>query len=234
MNDHFVDYGKELLIANETQRNKIEFLERERLKRDHYLSDLQENLSLNKQMLREYNQYGQNSETVAALSRETDLLVTRLRDYYEQYQSINASLLMEQQMRLSDRQFYEERLIEFENKMADLRKYLHDKEDSFTSVIVRLKRYEDLAEPPLEDKLHAFKKDIGERHINEFIAQLIRERNHYERQCEAMGKHYFALAEIRNIIIEKYPEVAELLEKYEHEYEVKIKAIATHPTRPEE
>jgi hypothetical protein len=54
---------------------------------------------------------------------------------------------MEQQMRLSDRQQYEERLVEFENKMADLRKYLHDKEESFTSVIIRLRRYEDLAEP---------------------------------------------------------------------------------------
>nr|BAJ97750.1 predicted protein [Hordeum vulgare subsp. vulgare] len=33
--------------------------------------------------------------------------------------------------------------------MAELRKYLHDKEDSFTSVILRLKRYEDLSEPPI-------------------------------------------------------------------------------------
>ena len=52
---------------------------------------------------------------------------------------------MEQQMRLSDRQLYEERLVEFENKMVDLRKYLHDKEESFTSVVARLRRYEDVA-----------------------------------------------------------------------------------------
>lgn len=64
MNDNFVDYGKELLIANETQKSKIEFLERERLKRDHLLSDLQENLAINKQTLREYNQLGENSAAV--------------------------------------------------------------------------------------------------------------------------------------------------------------------------
>jgi hypothetical protein len=30
-------------------------------------------------------------------------------------------------MRLEDKQFYNERMVEFENKMVDLRKYLHDK-----------------------------------------------------------------------------------------------------------
>jgi len=41
-------------------------------------------------------------------------------------------------------------MVEFENKMIDLRKYLHDKEDSFSSVVARLKRYEDLAETTLD------------------------------------------------------------------------------------
>lgn len=49
---------------------------------------------------------------------------------------------MEKQMRLEDKQFYQERIIEFENKMIDLRKYLHDKEESFTSVVTRLRKYE--------------------------------------------------------------------------------------------
>jgi hypothetical protein len=44
---------------------------------------------------------------VAILTREAELLIARLKHYYEEYQSINASLLMEQQMRLSDRQLYE-------------------------------------------------------------------------------------------------------------------------------
>lgn len=72
-------------------------------------------------------------------------------------------------MRLEDKRFYNERMVEFENKMVDLRKYLHDKEDSFSSVVARLKKYEDLGENSMEDKLSNFKKEIGERHINEFI-----------------------------------------------------------------
>ena len=48
---------------------------------------------------------------------------------------------MEKQMRLDDKLFYNERINEFENKIVDLRKYLHDKEDSFSSVIVRLRKY---------------------------------------------------------------------------------------------
>jgi hypothetical protein len=47
-------------------------------------------------------------------------------------------------MNLEESHFYNERIIEFENKIIDLRKYLHDKEDSFSSVITRLKKYEDL------------------------------------------------------------------------------------------
>jgi hypothetical protein len=68
MHDNFVDYGKELLLANESQRNKIEFLERERIKRDHFLSDLQENLAMNKETLRQYNLFGANSAAVASLN----------------------------------------------------------------------------------------------------------------------------------------------------------------------
>ncbi len=85
----------------------------------------------------------------------------KLRSYYDEYQNINAVLLMEKQMRLEDRQFYNERMVEFENKIIDLRKYLHDKEDSFSSVVARLKRYEEIAESTIEDKLANYKKEIG-------------------------------------------------------------------------
>jgi len=44
---------------------------------------------------------------------------------------------------------------------VDLRKYLQDKEESFTSVVLRLKKYEELSEPTIDDKLKLFKKDIG-------------------------------------------------------------------------
>jgi hypothetical protein len=148
---------------------------------------------------------------VATLTHQADQLLRKLNQYYEEYQSINASLLMEQQMRLSDRQFYEERLVEFENKMIDLRKYLHDKEESFTSVIVRLKKYEDLAEQTIEEKLQNFKKEIGERHINDFIADLIREKNYYQTECEAMKKNYFVFAEMRNVLTSRWEGVADVI-----------------------
>lgn len=215
MQDNFVDYGKELLLANESQRNKIQFLQRQRLKRDHFLGDLQENLAINKETLRQYNMLGANSAAVASLTHEAELLIARLKNYYEEYQSINASLLMEQQMRLSDRQLYQQRLVEFENKMADLRKYLHDKEDSFTSVVARLRKYEDLAEPTIQDKLHTFKKEISERHTQEFIANLIKERNQYQRENEVMRKHYFAFNQLRSIIVARFEGAAELLESFE-------------------
>jgi len=34
-----------------------------------------------------------------------------------------------------------------------LRKYLHDKEESFSSVVVRLKKYEEWGEKPLAEKI---------------------------------------------------------------------------------
>jgi hypothetical protein len=40
MRDNFVNNIDEILIANETQKSKIEFMERDRVKRDHYLTDL--------------------------------------------------------------------------------------------------------------------------------------------------------------------------------------------------
>ena len=39
---------------------------------------------------------------------------------------------------------YHERLIDLENNMNELRKYLQDKEDSFSAIVIRLKKYEDL------------------------------------------------------------------------------------------
>ncbi len=125
---------------------------------------------------------------------------------------------MEQQMRLSDRQLYEERLVEFENKMVDLRKYLHDKEESFSSVVARFRRYQDLTQPTIEQKLHTFKKEIGERHVHEFIAELIKEKNKYQRQCENMRKHYYAFNQIKNVLINRDAEAAEMIETFEKEY----------------
>lgn len=34
----------------------------------------------------------------------------------------------------------------------------------------------------MEDKLSNFKKEIGERHINEFIAEILKEKSFYRRE----------------------------------------------------
>ena len=60
---------------------------------------------------------------------------------YEDYQNLNAQMLMEHQLRLEDRQYYNERMIEFDNKISDFRKYLHDKEDTYNAVSLRLKKH---------------------------------------------------------------------------------------------
>lgn len=44
--------------------------------------------------------------------------------------------------------------------MSDLRKYLQDKEDSFTTVVNRLRKYEDLKEVIIKDKTHQFKNEL--------------------------------------------------------------------------
>lgn len=48
--------------------------------------------------------------------------------------------------------------MEYENNMTELRKYLQDKEDSFSAIVVRLKKYEDLNEVSLSTKLDRFQK----------------------------------------------------------------------------
>lgn len=55
--------------------------------------------------------------------------------------NVNASVLIEQQLRIEEKKFYSERILDFENSMTELRKYLQDKEESFSSVVSRLKKY---------------------------------------------------------------------------------------------
>jgi hypothetical protein len=122
---------------------------------------------------------------------------------------------MEQQMRLEDKRLYHERMVEFENKIVDLRKYLHDKEDSFSSVVLRLKQYEELAESPMEDKLSNFKKEIGERHVNQFIAELLKEKDFYRTKFAAVANDYLTYQQTQQLVRERCPQVMEIYQDYE-------------------
>lgn len=55
---------------------------------------------------------GGNEKGLALLNAEAEL-TKKLREYYNEYMDINATLLMEQQMKLEDKQFYHERMSEF-------------------------------------------------------------------------------------------------------------------------
>lgn len=118
-------------------------------------------------------------------------------------------------MRLEDKRLYHERMIEFENKIVDLRKYLHDKEDSFSSVVLRLKQYEELAESPMEDKLSNFKKEIGERHVNQFIAELLKEKDFYRTKFAAVANDYLTYQQTQQLVRERCPQVMEIYQDYE-------------------
>lgn len=76
-----------------------------------------------------------------------------IKRYYEQALAYEAKLLIEEQLKNEEKQFYTERLVEFEVKISELRKFLQDKEDSFTAVLCRLRKYDELSELTLNIKL---------------------------------------------------------------------------------
>lgn len=51
--------------------------------------------------------------------------------------------------------------------MVELRKYLQDKEESFASVVNRLKKYEDLNEVTLDTKLNEFEAALKVSYVDE-------------------------------------------------------------------
>ncbi len=40
-------------------------------------------------------------------------LITKLKSYYEDYMDVNAKLLIEQQLRIEEKKFYSERILDF-------------------------------------------------------------------------------------------------------------------------
>ena len=98
---------------------------------------------LNKQTLIVINHEGPNDQAISAAARENLYLIKLNESLYGENRRLNAELLMEQQLRVEDKAFFTERIAEFENRITDLRKYLHDKEETFSAVVSRLKKYEE-------------------------------------------------------------------------------------------
>ena len=77
------------------------------------MADLQQNLRINKQTLRDLNKVGPNIEAINLLTKEGNELTDKLKGYYDEYQNINLMLLIEKQMKLEESHFYNERIIQF-------------------------------------------------------------------------------------------------------------------------
>ena len=108
------------------------------------------------------------------------MLHTQIKRQYEGNLSTSALLLIEQQLRIEEKKMYQERLLELENNMAELRRYLQDKEDSFSAIVMRLKKYEDLNEVSLLTKLDRYKKDFQEEFVTKIFSDLTEERDKYK------------------------------------------------------
>lgn len=57
----------------------------------------------------------------------------------------------------------------------------------------------------MEDKLSHFKKEIGERHVNQFIAEILKEKSYYKTEYERMIKDYVLFEELKKLMISEHP-----------------------------
>lgn len=64
--------------------------------------------------------------------------------------------------------------------MGELRKFLQDKEDSFSAIVMRLKKYEELCELTLSTKIEKFRREVREGCLEDFIRELTEERDQYK------------------------------------------------------
>lgn len=126
-------------------------------------------------------------------------------------------------MRVEEKKFYNERLIEFENTMSDLRKYLQDKEDSFTTVVNRLRKYEDLKEVIIKDKTHQFKNELQKPIEHELLKKTTEERDKYRKLYEQTKPEIDKLSIIKSCLANeaKYEELKICFSKFSKE-ELKV------------
>lgn len=112
----------------------------------------------------------------------------------------NALLLIEQQLRVEEKKFYNERILDFETNIIELRKYLQDKEESFSAVVTRLKKYEDLIEVTLETKLHKLSAEFGEDSNPNLLKKLVEERDKYKLLVDNLKINMQDLIFLRNCL----------------------------------
>ena len=116
-------------------------------------------------------------------------------------------------------------MIEYDNKISDFRKYLHDKEDTYNSVSLRLKKYEELHEPLIEEKLYAYKEEIEQNSAQDFISELLKEKNYYQEKYEGILKEYGLFTELKGTLFSRCPDAEEIMTDYSPKAEGRVMAM---------
>jgi hypothetical protein len=77
----------------------------------------------------------------------------------------------------------------------------------------------------MEDKLSNYKKEIGERHINEFIGDILKEKFYYQQEYLRMTKEFLVLEGVKKTLFEQYPDLKTAFVDYETENKEQIEQI---------
>ena len=90
------------------------------------------------------------------------------------------------QLRVEERSTYYEKLNELENVIKEMRKRMMDKEEGFTVIVNRLRKYENIREVILENKLGRNVEKISQikpEDKDEIIKGLTEECEKYKKYC---------------------------------------------------
>lgn len=188
MDEHFTNTAETVYLASLTQAKKILFLERELFNNEQYTKNLEQNLQATKLTLNRLVKERTNNEVLAKMSENLYRMERKHREVQELLKENNAKLLIQMQLRLQEKAEYCDKIKQLEEQIEWIRKTNKDKEQEFTIVVNKLRKYEDIRELILEDKMGKDRegRDIKKMLImkqddkDSLIRQLAQELNHYK------------------------------------------------------
>ena len=86
----------------------------------------------------------------------------------------------------------------------------------------------------MEDKLSSFKKEIGERHVNQFIAEILKEKQYFKNEYQRIAEDYIGFQAMKTQLGEVSPEAQLILSAYEEENGEKLEAVVGSVYRAQE
>ena len=129
---------------------------------------------------------------------------------------------------MEEKKFYNERLVEFENTINELRKYLQDKEDSFSLIVNRLRKYEDLNEAFIRDKVYQYKNDLQANNQQELFRKLAEERDHFKKLYQNTSPEIEKLSVLKSCLERK-----DTYEMFMESYSIFEKENVSHEEKEE-